>query len=331
MLTLVVGDVHCTPGELPDCQALLQLVAKVADEESVPNVIFMGDLYNSHAIVNSYCIEFWKRWLDTLAHSGKESILLVGNHDQVSPSCNFPHALLAHSGKGIRVIDEPTTIGSGLGFIPYCYDPQDFLKGAQALLDQNVHTLFCHQTMAGARYESGFYANDAVDVTGLPFRHIISGHIHTPQTIGAKVLYVGSPRWRTLSDAGASRYLWIFEHTEEKTVLKKRIPTDTVCRQIYSFTDTEKEPAAIPKFQLLNLADIRVKIYGTSDYISKRSLELKAQFNARCRGFPERPKLTDVSESEGIGLAFERFAQNFKAPNGSDLEKLKQLVKERMR
>jgi DNA repair exonuclease SbcCD nuclease subunit len=241
--------------------------------------------------------------------------------------------LLAHNGKNIHVIDKPSVIYPGLGFVPYCYDPQEFLKGAKGLLDRfkGVHTLFCHQTMAGAKYESGFYADDSADVTELPVKHIISGHIHTPQTIGPKVLYVGSPRWRTLSDAGSNRYIWIFEHTEEKTSLKKKIRTDTVCRRIYRFTDTEKEPAtiSIPK-SIEHLADIRVDLYGSSTYISNRSIELKARFNARCRGFPERPKLTDVSESEGIGVAFERFIQKFKAPNDSNLELLQKTVKERL-
>jgi len=333
VLSLVVGDVHCTPGEIPDCQALLQFVSQTAQEEKVSIVIFMGDQYHQHAIVNSYCIEFWKRWLEELTGLGKEVVLLVGNHDQVSPSCNYPHALLAHSGKNLHTIDKPSVIFPGLGLMPYCYNPPEFLKGAQGLLNsfKGVHTLFCHQTMAGAKYESGFYANDSVDVSDLPFKHIISGHIHTPQAIGSRVLYVGAPRWRTLSDAGSNRYLWVFNHTEEKTSLVKKFATDKVCRRIYRFTDTEKEPAeiSIPK-ALESLADIRIDVYGTSSDISNRSIELKAQFNARCRGFPERPKLAEVSESEGIGLAFERFSRKFKAPNGSNLELLQKTVKERL-
>jgi hypothetical protein len=126
--------------------------------------------------------------------------------------------------------------------------------------------------------------------------------------------------------------LWVFEHTLEGTKLKKKIPTDTVCKRIYRFIDTETEPATItvPE-ELKALADIRVDVYGPSDYISKRTIELKASCGARCRGFPERIHVSQVSESEGIGVAFNQFAQKFEPPNKTDQELLLTTVQERLR
>jgi DNA repair exonuclease SbcCD nuclease subunit len=334
MINLVVGDVHCTPNELGDCEALLGLVEKVAIEEKVSRITFMGDQYHNHSVVDVRCLEFWHRWLDRLDDNGRSIYLLVGNHDQVTPTCGFPHAMLSHDSESVFIVDKPEGIAGGIGLLPYYHDSKEFLGKANELKTSNpeIHTLFCHQTISGAKYETGFYVKDAVECDQIPFRHVISGHIHTPQTVGNKVCYVGAPRWRTLSDAGSSRYLWVFEHTPEGTKLKKRTPTDTVCRRIYRFIDRENEPAVltIPE-ELKALADIRVDVYGDSEYISRRTIELKASFGARCRGFPERVRVAQVSESEGIGVAFSQFAQKFEAPNKTPQELLLTTVQERLR
>ena len=330
MINLVVGDVHAVPNELGDCEALLGLVQKTAQEEQANTIIFMGDQYHNHSIVDVRCIEFWKRWIDKL--SGSYSlILIVGNHDQVTPTCSFPHALLCHS--GVVVVDKPWPTAMGFAMMPYYHDPKEFLEKATELSKfSKAETLFCHQTITGAKYESGFYAKDSVECDFIPFKYVISGHIHTPQTIGKKVLYVGSSRYRILSDAGADRFLWLFEHTREGTKLKKRVPVDTVCRRIYRYVDTEKEPAIIniPENKKA-LADIRVDIYGSSSFISERAIELKAVCGARCRGFPERVKVSQVSEAEGIMSAFDRFTNKFDPPNKTPLELLKTTVQERLR
>jgi DNA repair exonuclease len=336
MLNLVIGDVHVTPGELEDCEALFGLIEKTIKEEQPTAITFMGDQYHNHSIVDVRCMEFWKRWLDRLEkvdEMGRFFFLLVGNHDQVSPTCSYPHALLSHY-RDFHIVVDKLVSNDGLAFLPYFHDPKEFMANVSELAKRTpqVHTLFCHQTITGAKYETGFYVKDAVDAGALPFKHVISGHIHTPQTVGNKVLYVGSPRWRILSDAGHNRYIWIFEHTEEGTKLKKKIPTDTVCRRIYRYIDSEKEQAiiAVPE-DLKHLADIRVDVYGTGDYIAKRAIELKASCGARCRGFPERTKLSQVSEAEGISVAFDRFSSKFEAPNKTPLELLTATVQERLR
>lgn len=336
MINLVIGDVHVTPNELDDCEALFGLIEETIKEEQPSQITFMGDLYHNHSIVDVRCIEFWKRWLDRLGKIGgldKKYFLLVGNHDQVSPTYGYPHALLSHYRDFHIVVDKPVVGNDGLAYLPYYHDPKEFIVKAQGLAasDPKVHTLFCHQTIIGAKFETGFYVKDAVDIGALPFKHIISGHIHTPQTVGNKVLYVGSPRWRILSDAGANRYLWIFECTEERTELKKKIPTGTVCRRIYRYIDSEKERAiiAVPE-ALRHLADIRVDVYGSSDYIAKRTIELKAICGAKCRGFPERTKLSQVSDIEGIPIAFDRFSSKFESPNKTPLELLRTTVQERL-
>jgi Calcineurin-like phosphoesterase len=332
MINLVVGDVHCTPNELGDCEALLGLVRRVAVEEKVGAITFMGDQYHNHSIVDVRCLEFWKRWLVELGLLVDSIFMIVGNHDQVTPTCGFPHAMLAHP--QAFIVDRLSGGPGGYGFLPYYHDPKEFLEKANQLKSKfpEIHTLFCHQTISGAKYETGFYVKDAVECDQIPFKWVISGHIHTPQTVGNKVCYVGSPRWRTLSDAGSNRYLWIFEHTPEGTKLKKKIPTDTVCRRIYRFIDSETEPAiiSVPE-ELKALADIRVDVYGSPEFVSKRTIELKAGYGARCRGFPERVRVSQVSEAEGVEVAFNQFVQKFNSPNKTPRELLLTAVQERLR
>jgi hypothetical protein len=135
-----------------------------------------------------------------------------------------------------------------------------------------------------------------------------------------KVWYIGAPRWRTLTDAEVeTRNIYILESGKAPVA----IPTNTHCTRIFRLEDSEVAPVKIDMTQeQLKLADLRITINGTQDYISKRMVELKAQYNAKCRGVPVRGRLAKASESEGIDNAFKRFAQAFTPPNGTDREQL---------
>jgi DNA repair exonuclease SbcCD nuclease subunit len=324
--TLIVGDPHATPQELGDCAALKELVYSSAKEYKVDTTIILGDIYNSHSVVNTPCIHFWKEFLDGLG----KCIVLVGNHDCFSPTIQMPHALISHKGNpNCIIVDVPMQIMPGVAAMPYYHDPVEFLAKATALrAETGATTLICHQTFDGAKLQEGFYAKDGVNPVAVPFDSIISGHIHTPMKF-SKVFYAGSPRWRTLSDANQERYIYVVDF-EDTGVYKgiKAIPTTGICKRIYRYVDSEDNQAKIEA--PVDKADVRVDIYGSQEYISRRMLELKASHNAKCRSFPLREKRSQISESDGISVSFNKFLGSFIPPNGTEIALLNKIVGERL-
>jgi DNA repair exonuclease SbcCD nuclease subunit len=327
MLNLVVGDPHVTPEELPDCEQLLQLVAETAEARRVDMVTFMGDQHNTHDAVSTRVIEFWARWFKKLP----DTTALVGNHDMVSPTEQYPHSMISYP--YVRVIDHGRLVLSGDGewrsgfaAMPYFPDPTAFVAEARRLHEEHGDfPLYCHQTFAGAVFENGWKPEGAVDATELPQKHIISGHIHSPQAVSGKVFYVGAPRWRTRADAGVKRALALFEHTNAGTKLKERIDTGTRCSRIHCFQDSPDTPVdldALFTAEDLKKDRIFVDVFGPISYTRPRETELKAAWGVRTRGFPDRERKAIVSESEGIEPGFARFSAGFRPPHGTDQQSL---------
>jgi DNA repair exonuclease SbcCD nuclease subunit len=315
--TLIVGDVHATPQELGDCEALLKLVIDSVEKYKVDLVVFLGDQYNNHNILDCRVLNFWTEVFNSIRAS---VVCLLGNHDQVSPTCRFPHSMVAHRdiSECLTVVDfAKGIIGTKFCAMPYYYDPVEFIKDANELKQNcpDCNLLFCHQTFVGADQGLGFYAQDAVEASAIPFKIIVSGHIHKPMKLG-KVWYPGSPRWRTLADAEVEqRAIYILEPGKPPVA----ISTNNHCTRIYRLEDSETNPVKITLSEPeLAHADIRISITGTVDYISKRMTELKNKYNAKCRGVPTRSRLVKVSESEGIENAFQRYCGNFVPPNNTD-------------
>ncbi len=153
--------------------------------------------------------------------------------------------------------------------------------------------------------------------------------------MGGKVIYVGAPRWRTLSDADSERFIYVYEQEYPHTapVEIARIPTAPVCRRIWAFQDSPTAPAdlsVIPK-KREHLADrISVDVYGPPDYVIERQAYLRAHWGATTRGFPIRESRTTVRESEGVEVAFGKFTSQFKPPHGTPSENLRATIGERL-
>lgn len=328
MSILIVGDVHVVSSELGDCQALMSLIVEAASRPDVERVLFLGDQHNNHNVLDSRCVAFWAEAIERIGigtPANRRCQFLVGNHDFVTPTIMHPHSMVAHKGVA-DVIDSPVTDPQyGYAAMPYYPDPVKFIEDAVMLKKAcpTVDRLFCHQTFVGAD-EGKFYAKDAVEPSAIPFGTIISGHIHKPMKFG-KVLYVGAPRWRTLTDAEvAKRYIYLMKPSGKISL----IPTATHCIRIYRYEDSESAPVNIElTLEQLKLADIRVTINGTNEYISARTLELKARFpGVKCRGVLTRTRLSKASESDGIEVAFTKFLDNFVAPNSTPKDLLKKEI-----
>lgn len=320
MKVLVVGDVHATIDGIPECKKLTDYIVECAIKSKVDFVVYTGDIYNYHNIVHLPVVNFWKRSFKKIKEAGFAVISLVGNHDMANmKDQNSTNAVSIHE-NDIVVVSKPTSVNNVL-FVPYYVDGDTFLRDIALFGPQK--TIICHQTFDGSHYDNGFYAKDGLDSTKIQAERIISGHIHTPQAF-ANVWYIGSPRWRTLSDANCDRSIWVLDFDASGNLLNKEgFDTQKVCRPIFSRIDTPDMPADISQSGLYI-----VDVHGPVSYVSKRAIELQ-KLGVRVRTFPIETH-TKIKESEGIAVAFNKYFDGFTSKKGTSKEMLNQLVKERV-
>lgn len=320
MKLLAVGDVHATPDELEDCKDLFRLVEEVAVAEKVDYVLLLGDSYHTMNVMRVEVMAFWRGVFTRFNNLGIKVLALVGNHDYAGEGLLI-HSMMAHMDQ-IRVIETPTKI-EGVAFMPYYSDREMFVRDA---VEVGCDTLFCHQTFAGSVYENGFYAEDGIDPTPLPQLHIVSGHIHSPQSFG-RVWYVGAPRWRTLSDANVARHIYTMDFKADGTYNgAKHFETGNHCRQIRYEVDSPDKPF---DGVLTDNCDWRIDIRGPEAYIEKRK-PLFVRPGVRVRTFPDTKRRISVKESEGVEKAFDKYINGYLPKHGTPIEVLTKMARERL-
>lgn len=313
MKDLVVGDIHATPDELKDCGILMELVERVAGDENVNRIVFLGDLHHTFAVTNVKVVAFYREWFKRLAKNLNCSLeALVGNHDMPGNGTQHPHALIAYEDL-IRVHDKPHWTLDDTLFVPYYADPNLFHDAVNRNLG-NSKLIYCHQEFNGAKYDNGFYAPHGAD----PMMPVptISGHIHTPQSVG-KVYYPGAPRWRTLSDANVERGLTIVQDG----IVLRGIPTGEFVKRIWAIRSIEGEVGGpVPGFNSKD--EFRVYIEGSPEYVKENSTLFRYNWPG-CRLTTNiKNKTIRVRESDGIETAFKKFASSYKAKNATPPERL---------
>jgi DNA repair exonuclease SbcCD nuclease subunit len=321
MKILSVGDVHAKVNELDDCNNLMNCV-----RDSVlkfkPDLIWLsGDLFNDFGIVNLDVALFWEQAFADISFGGKIPIKVsLGNHD-FRAGKKISHALRRFN--YIEVI-ENYLITDDFLFLGYEPDNQAFIDKCNIYPDAKA--LFCHVEIQGAEFENGFYSQHGVDLNLIPQSFVVSGHIHKQAQMG-KCLYIGSPRWLTVSDANQDKFIFLIDMdtiTGDKKITP--IPTDTYCSKIYNFKDYPDNPVkALPG----RPHRVVVDLYGPIDYIEKR-VEYFKDSGARIRTFPERQLKSEIKESDGINVAFLKHFDNFTPPHGTSEERLNELVHERL-
>lgn len=321
--TLIVGDPHAELTSLDEMSRLVDFIAEKGKEKEIDEFIFLGDLFHTHSVIHLPILEFWKKAFDKLTQIAPV-LTLVGNHDKSGVKGSNANSMMLYD--NITVVED-FLVKNNILFIGYMADHIGFVDLCNAL--PGVNTVICHQTFDGSKYENGFYAKDGIDQKLIPQRTIISGHIHTPQVIG-KVIYPGAPRWRTISDANIDRYVWYYEFKQNGSPNEiARFPTNTACSPIYHYKDLEDSPLIYIDEEKVKNARLTVDIHGSQEYIN-RKINKYEELGFRVRTFPTRSFKSEIKESEGMGIAINKFLNTFKPAKGTSNERLIQLVKERI-
>lgn len=323
MKLLLVGDVHAVAGELDDCQRLINGVEVLARQSEPDAIVFMGDQHHNHRLVDVEVMAFWRDAFYQLQLNTPSIIALVGNHDMPGDASSKAHAMRAYT----DLVDSVSCPQErqGVLFVPYQHTAEAFLD---AVKRSPCKTVICHQTLLGSKYENGIYAKDGdgVDITGLEDRTFIVGHIHTPQKY-ANVVYVGAPRWRSVSDVGVDRAVFLIEINDGQVDWSKTRLFDTSkwCQKLVRIEDRQEAPATVdlnPAWKYL------IDIYGSEDFIKSR---LPVWAGCRTRTFKTiQAKAKKVSESMGIHKAIRTFVDSYQPKYGTSLSDLYAMVNKRI-
>lgn len=284
----------------------------------------MGDLFHTHSIIRLEILEFWVEWIDVLLTHGKEIIVLIGNHDRASTdefAPSFELAFRKYRDRNLKIVTNPRTEGL-FAYVSWYHDHEKFIDVANnCALPQygGAKVLVCHQTFDGSRYENGFFAPDGIDAKRLNYDFIISGHIHSRQDIqkdGKRILYPGTPKWDTVSDANEEKGIWLHEHDDSTGAIINEtfISTAGVCVPILHLTWIEgQELPAIPSG-----AKVTVELIGTSKWIDGHVANLKGTCQIQ-------RKATDRADRKDrqAGKSFPEFVQKHFVTDMDRIELLK--------
>jgi DNA repair exonuclease SbcCD nuclease subunit len=315
---LLIGDPHATPDSLVEMRALVGFIKRVAEETKPDYIVFLGDQFHTHNIIHLEVLAFWRDAFAQLTKIGSV-LALVGNHDMSGVKGNTDTALELYP--YVKIVNKPFVLDQ-IGFIGYMPDSKAFVAASTNL---NTSVLICHQTFDGSKYENGFYAKDGIDQSLIPHHTIVSGHIHTPQTIG-KVWYPGAPRWRTVADANTDRAIWLIGIDGNNLTKIASYDTSTVCKPMYSLKDYPDKPVALPT-NAAN-ANIVIDIYGDAIHVANRKATLAP--HGRIRTFPTATRTVQARESDGLAVAARKFFTATKPKNGTQPDKLWALAQERI-
>lgn len=327
---LVVGDMHVVRSELKECNKMIEFIKSILDSDPTIEILdFMGDQTNNHSSIDAYVMDFWQKSLEWLIARSREKTplyinLLVGNHDMANPkdaSTVNSMELLESKRNGIHVISRPTH-KYGILYVPYTHNIDSFVQVCKNY--PKTPTVFCHQSFNGAKYENGFPIQDGVEVNLIPQSKVISGHIHNFTKLG-KIVYVGSPRWRTILDANQPKGVHIVDVNDNGMVIDFQTrPTDNVVTPIYAFMDTEEDPVfedALPKS-----GTIFIDVYGSYAYVNERKKSFPKHY--KIRTYINKIAQSSIKESDGIDVAMSKWVDSYK-PKLCTKEELKQFMESR--
>lgn len=213
---LCIGDLHLGHTRLALCSSVLQWIAKAIVEHKPDAVVYLGDVFDTHAVIRSECLTIWTKHLnDTLNYCS--TYWLMGNHEMHKPNDSTYNSLIPYSGwrhKNLNVITKSCEIND-LGFVPYLTNKQSWEEEANGI---NTQIVFTHNTFVGADFgntvaTSGI-TKESVGCSTVNNRIIISGHIHKQQQLDfnlTKIVYPGTPYSWSANDIDMTKGLMLID------------------------------------------------------------------------------------------------------------------------
>jgi len=194
---IVIGDPHFKISNMIEVDIFIEKLIKLCIEKK-PNFIAMqGDLLDQHEKIHSIPLNKSYEFIDKLRKIAP-TYCLVGNHDMYNNSqfLNKNHWMNGmNEWENVTIVDKVIhrKIGNhNFVFCPYVA-PGRFVEALDSILDtynwKEANTIFAHQEFYGCKM--GAIVSDCGDKWPKNYPYVISGHIHSNQTLD-NVYYPGA-------------------------------------------------------------------------------------------------------------------------------------------
>lgn len=330
MKTIFVGDPHVQVSNLKDSEKLRDFILDTVKKEKVETLVFLGDLFHTHAVIRLEVEKYWHNFMSKLEKDFPDLVvyILVGNHDMILGNSKYAGTnSIEPLGKyeNIYVVDSPKAMDGikGIGLVPYYQDHAKLLKDSKQLYEDGCEeTLIAHQTFTGSQYENGFYAQDAIDPELISQNNIISGHIHKEQTIG-KCWYTGTAKWDTMSDANHEKGIWLVNFEKSGKIKDKTfLSTKEVVTPILKINLEEGDD--LPEID--ENARVFIEAKGKNAWLKKVKKKYKGKANLKTKSTDRKIVKT---KSEKLSI-FEHLEKKFKPIDGVDKKDLKEYLSQKV-
>lgn len=316
MKLLLIGDMHVKKENIEESNRLIDWIIDVClSVTALP--VFVGDQYDTMAIKRIEVEEFWHFALKKIkAKLMATPIMLTGNHDINSDgtasalTVHEDNALVVGSESKFMTFERNATQVDAIGLLSYIRDNDKFIEEATRLYNQGARVILCHAEFNGAEYENGFYAPHGIDLEKCPPVLFISGHIHKMQKLssknGAQVMYIGTPRHLTRSDAGQKKGVWVYDNGLSASGFH---PTPSSVAEPFTELHVVEggEFVEIPKE---HTGRLYVDVKGSKEFVDGVLKRLPE--GVKVRTFVESQAVqSEIKESEGVEVAFQKFLNKY--------------------
>ncbi|EGC34773.1 hypothetical protein DICPUDRAFT_15107, partial [Dictyostelium purpureum] len=206
---LLFTDLHVSSKSLDRTLNVLKKVRELSCTELLDNkptpVVFLGDFWHQRDVLHVRHIDHLLKEFESWKQSDIETILIPGNHDQVSIDGTVHGIQLFSLFPNFTVATDPIIDKeNGLAYLPWRETKEDQTMLFHNLSKQlpnpesSIHskwTVFAHAEAKGAVANGGYRSTGKFDLDGDTsfIRSCYLGHYHKRQQISKNYWYIGSP------------------------------------------------------------------------------------------------------------------------------------------
>lgn len=253
MKAIVVGDPHFQVDNISEVNIFIEKLENLAILEKPDFIVILGDLLHTHERIHTVPLNKAYEFIERMRNIAK-TFVLVGNHDMINNSVylNNNHWMngLKHW-KNVEIVDKVVYFendGFEFFFLPYV-PPGRFEEAMNSSNREwkNADCIFAHQEFYGCKM--GAIISVEGDKWLEDYPCVVSGHIHSRQTIGNNIYYCGASMQHAFGESERNVIgILKWENKGEKYILneidlelprKKIIYTDVQAVQEYKIEDTK--------------------------------------------------------------------------------------------
>lgn len=226
----VIGDPHFKAKYIQEGDTFINRCIEQARRCDPDLVIVLGDILDTHEIVNVYAHDMAYRFINGLSEIAKTCIL-IGNHDMANPTVFLTKMHIFNpfkKWKNVIVVDTPIMITQNdiglkddteseldefeeeraeISFVLVPYTAPGRFQDALDMVPnwKSASCIFAHQEFQGCKM--GPMISVDGDCWSEDYPMVISGHIHDEQVID-NVYYIGSSIQHSFSES-YNKYIWL--------------------------------------------------------------------------------------------------------------------------